>query len=85
MAVLIHPDGTTTIVKPADGKLFTLEELQGCVGGLIEQVGEFYDDVSVLVDEEGRLKGVQPNRVASELLGYLVLGPALFIHDAEWD
>jgi hypothetical protein len=38
MAHLIKPDGTVEELKPAKGKMFTLEELQKVVGGYLEHV-----------------------------------------------
>lgn len=37
MAIIIHPDGTQTVVTPAKKK-FTLDELQKHVGGPIEPI-----------------------------------------------
>lgn len=36
MAILIKTDSVVSVVRPANGKKFTLEELQGYVGGSIE-------------------------------------------------
>lgn len=42
MATLLKTTGETREVQPADGVEFTLQELQGYVGGLIEAV--YLDD-----------------------------------------
>ncbi len=40
----------------------TLESMQEIVGGLIEQVCPFEDDVSVICNEEGKIIGLPANR-----------------------
>ena len=50
-------------VKPADGKKFTLEELQKFVGGYIEAVP--YANPVAYCNEEGRLNNLPLNRCAS--------------------
>lgn len=40
----------------------TLKVLQGQVDGLIEVACRFDDDVCVIVNEEGKLEGLAPNR-----------------------
>lgn len=66
MAELIKADGTVTVVTPKNGKVFTLEELRGFVGGCIEIVAVPPWDGSRLAvcDEEGKLK---PNPKVNEL------------------
>lgn len=39
-----------------------LHDLQEAVGGDIEQFSPFYDDVAIICDEEGKLKGKPLNR-----------------------
>ena len=56
-AILIKSDGEAKGVVPANGGDFTLEELQGFVGGLIEIV-TLSNNVIMVVNEEG--KGVLP-------------------------
>lgn len=70
MAKLIKTDGSVTDVKPADGRAFTLEELQKFVGGYIEiiNVGER----AMVMDEEGKLKRKAVNECATERMsGYI--------------
>ena len=38
MATLIAIDGSETDVKPANGESFTLEEMQGSVGGYVQLI-----------------------------------------------
>ena len=58
-----------------------LEELQSLVGGWIEHVG-FVDGVGLIMNEEGRLRDMQPNF----RYGWgSVLGPAIFVGEAGED
>lgn len=74
-AVIFSPDGKISYQEPKGAK-FSLEELQGMVGGYMEVVGEYV----VLADEEGRLKGLPLNKQAirmfsKELVGNVVVVP----------
>lgn len=86
MAELIHENGGVRIVHPANHKAFTLEELQGYVGGYIEVVG-LADGRLLVVDEDGRSKGYAHNSRASRLTAGQVfgdiVGPALFCEGGE--
>ncbi len=64
--LLIKVDGTETKVLPADGKEFSLAELQGFVGGYIERVG-FPDGRTLYVHEEGKLLNFEVNKKATEI------------------
>ena len=66
----------------------TLEEAQEIVGGYVEMVELndlnlfFHYDTSLiqlLVDEEGLLKGLPVNNLASRLSGRTIVGSALFL------
>lgn len=83
---LISPDGTVKTVRPHNSKEFTLEELQGFVGGYIELVsmkrgngrGRMY------VNEEGKLKGLAWNEEATKIAavgdyGDIIVGPAIIV------
>ena len=70
MGNLIYPDGTHRDVVPEDGKHFTLDELQELVGGYIELVpGEHTETYDVVVNEEGKLHGLEANPAATEYCG----------------
>jgi len=85
-AVLILENGEISLVD----KKFDLAELQKTVGGYIQDV-PLSDGLSVIVNEEGRLVGSEPNQMATTLASaeldkdnrYLfgggLVGPALFI------
>jgi len=76
MAILIRPDGSRLDVEIALND--RLGSLQRHVGGLIEECGE-YDGLVALADEEGLLKGLEYNPVASCLIGHGVVGPLLLV------
>lgn len=95
MATLIEPDGTKTIVEPADGKEFKLTELYALLHCEMIQILDLkdYDDIShekrapvMIIDENGKLDGSQLNPDASILmLGRLasddyIVGAALVCH-----
>ena len=78
-SVLIKANGEMTHVNPADGKAFTLEELQGFVGGYIEIVTTLRGN-KLVVNEEGKLNGLPVNIIATEIYGQedVIVGDALF-------
>jgi hypothetical protein len=80
MAKLIKADGTQIDIQPANGRVFSLAELQNYVGGYIELVimrtvgGEVVHDRVMFVNEEGKLsingRGPLPrNRIATAMSG----------------
>lgn len=79
-ATLISPDPTGDVVElrvePANGKKFTLAELQGHVGGFVERVILPHGQ-TMWVNEEGLLHGMPRNPRASELAGGYIVGPVL--------
>ena len=64
----IKTDGTVAEVHPANGKKFTLKELQEFVGGYIELVTTREPRRHMYVNEEGTLDGLPLNQKASELI-----------------
>lgn len=65
MGLFIKADGETQEVYPQKGKHFSLEELQGFVGGYIEiiRIGDRF----MVVNEEGKLNGLETNGKATML------------------
>ena len=57
----------------------TLEALQEAVYGYIEAVTLIPDKVTMLVNEEGRLRGMAANPAASALTGLPIVGPAIIV------
>mgnify|MGYP002622197616 CR=1 FL=1 len=63
MAQWIKTDGTTIEVEPKNGTDFSLDELQGFVGGYIEVL--LCGDRYLVCDEEGKLKNKPLNMAAT--------------------
>jgi hypothetical protein len=83
MAKLIMVDGTIKEVAPRKGESFELDEMQAFVGGLIEPV-YLEDGTTMLVNEEGLLMGLPMNALASALVGFPLVGPALICDGKEF-
>lgn len=88
MATLIRLTGQVETVLPADGKAFSLEELQNYVCGYVELVrclspkdneAEF-----LLVNEDGRPLRLPENAKASEMTGCVIVGNVLHLTKEEW-
>ena len=91
MAQLLHADGRSEIVAPANGESFTLQELQRYVGGYIEAI-YLRDGCVMLVNEEAKLREPIPplNRAATALFWNsggsvfdCVVGPAILVSRRE--
>lgn len=83
MAVIIKINGETENIEPANGKIFTLKELQQVAGGYIQIVSVTAGEHSgkfMIVDEEGLLK---PNPIlnieASKIAGQRIVGQVIII------
>lgn len=89
-------NGKVIEVRPANGKVFDLSELQAAVGGYVESMIPAVKRTRVYVDEEGWLKNTRYNihtwtfadrRVYVELNGYdprwLVPGTAIVVRKIE--
>ena len=76
-------------VKPRNKKKFSLEEVQEMIGGYVEIVYLNGDDI-LLCDEEGRLKSLLTNSMATErakamgFKGDVLVGDILFLKDKEF-
>lgn len=67
MADLIKTDGSITKVVPENGEFFSLEELQGFVGGLIDVV-ELPSGRAIYINDEGKNIGLPVNWQAQEMI-----------------
>ena len=68
MATLITIDGAESTITPANPtEGFTLTELYAAIGADIIEVVYLDDGRLMVIDEEGKLNGKQPNRLASEI------------------
>jgi len=65
-AKVISTDGTEQVVTPKNGKTFTLEELQECVGGYIEMIS-LDKETAMFLNEEGKLNNLPFNHKATEV------------------
>lgn len=66
-ALLTRAAGACEVVNPADGKAFTLTELQGLVGGDIQIVPLDGIHQQLVCNEEGKIKQLPLNRVATAI------------------
>ena len=88
MAVVLRVDGSCEQVFPKQPPAFTLAELQGLVGGYLELVA-LADGSFMLIDEQGKLKGLPYNEQATErargclLGGDCIVGAALVLSGQE--
>ena len=57
----------------------TLEALQAVVDGHIETIGIVPGEAVMIVNEEGRLRDMTPNPIASAFAGIDIVGPALIV------
>ena len=77
-ACIYYPSGDFEAIYPANGKSFTLAEMQKAVEGLVEMV-RFSRKGFLLVNERGRLLRMAFNLHASSIAGMLIVGPAVYI------
>lgn len=77
-ATLYKHDGTSMSVRPANGKSFSLAELQGFVGGYIESI-DLNDGSVMVVNEDGKLCGLPLNTQATDILRSSYKGATDFI------
>ncbi len=66
MTIYVKADGNYSVVFPANGRKFSLKELQFYVGGSIEMVHDGKGKVFV-VNEEGKLNHLPLNPLATEI------------------
>lgn len=76
ITAIIKADGTFTNQPPLDKK-YTLDELQKIVGGYIEIIGTPQGKILV-INEEGKLKGLPINIAATDIAGQEIVGDALY-------
>ena len=64
MAFLIFPNGTRREVIPREGKEFSLEELQGFVGGYLEHL-RLSAELHMFINEDGKRLQLEANPTAT--------------------
>ena len=67
---IIRTDGSHTEYPPANGKYYTLRELQHGIGDGLIQIVHTKDGRSMVIDGEGKLKGLPVNPIATYLYPY---------------
>ncbi len=84
MATLIKSNGVQQEVSPKNGTDYSLEELQGFVGGDIEIISVSPTEIMVL-NEEGLIYGLPFNIKASDMFGEggYVVGDVLICKNEE--
>jgi len=92
MACLITENGKRITVLPFKKDSFTLEEMQALVGGgLVERVPLHNAKVEVWCNEEGLLKSMKYNLIASTYVSYLadyeiqLVGPVVVFDEGDTD
>ena len=79
-ALIIKVNGEYEYRSPLDNQYFTIDELQEMIGGgYVEVLPSMEESVMAIGDEEGKLKGLSINFLASSLLGYEVVGDIAFV------
>ena len=86
---VIRVNGTREEYLPADGRHYTLEELKKAIGGGYIEIVHTKDGRLMVMDEEGKLKGFQINRVATALYRFgdqdPIVGDVLVCEDRNID
>jgi len=85
-AKLIKPDGSVITVEPENGTDFRLDELNRFVEGYIEVIRPpGMPGVIMVINEEGKLKGLAHNAVASKFWHDAdpIVGNALLCHHSQ--
>ena len=90
MAELIKQDGNIEQVRPANGRDFTLEELQAFCGGYVQEVS-LRDGRVMWCNEDGKVYGLELNERATAiaedagalLVGDYVVGDVVICKDTE--
>lgn len=77
MGMLISVDGEQTAVEPKSAT-FSLDELQNYVEGFIEII-TIDDARTAIVNDEGLIRQMPMNPVASQVVGRLLVGPVLIV------
>lgn len=87
--VIVHPDGRTEPAAPADGRYFSLEEMQRIVGGDIEIAAQD-DRMVMIVNETGLLDHLPANPTATRIwrglhpgIADVVVGTVLFCQQSQ--
>ena len=89
MAAFIKTNGIVSGVQPMNKHDFKLKELQDFVGGYIEivhlQENDMvkYNDLVMVVNEEGLMHRLEYNLIASQIVGQDIVGDVLVCKSSE--
>lgn len=78
---VIKADGSETPIQVE--KQPSLEDLISLVGGWLEY-HKAQDGKDMLMDEDGRMKGLPANPKASDLAGFTVLGTVIYFEEGKF-
>lgn len=77
---LFHADGTQEALDSDE----SLQKMQQAVKGYVE-VLQLDDSRTMLINEEGLLRQMPPNLLASQMAGHLLVGPVVLLENSrEW-
>lgn len=93
MARIITTEGGASVIAPANGKFFSLEELQKAIGGGYIEIVRLNKYASLVIDEDGKSKKMKYNGTATEIArdnraifpNDFIVGDALFALNEELD
>lgn len=77
-AKAIYTNGEVKDIEPANGTDFQLHELKTVINGYCEIVCAADRKHYIVCDEEGLLKNLKPNIIASSLAGQLIVGDVIY-------
>tara|TARA_Y100000310_G_scaffold327637_1_gene394307 strand:- start:2305 stop:2565 length:261 start_codon:yes stop_codon:yes gene_type:complete len=77
----MYPDGTTKDFNPK-GEIYTLEELRSAIGGGYIEIFDAGENSFIVIDEEGKLKGLPFNSLATMLMAGRLQGGDYIVGDA---
>jgi hypothetical protein len=81
MALLLTPDTPAREIQPANGRAFTLDEMQAYVEGYIE-ILRLPDGRALVINEEGKLRQMPINPEATILAAPCVAPPDFIVGPA---
>lgn len=82
MGIRIETDCAVRAQAPENGETFSLKELQEVVKGCIELV-HMKDGRIMVVNDEGLLRNLDPNPIATLIVGQLIVGDVIVVERKE--
>lgn len=81
---VLKADGRIVKSEPS-GDVYTLKEWQDAIGGGYVEPVYLGDGGVLLVDEDGRIKGLPLNKAVVEEFGLAIAGDALWMSQSFWE